>query len=60
MWTLYICTAAWGMCGMIREVDYPTEKQCYSALNELYKRHRPEAFKYVVCSPKQKMRDGSK
>lgn len=58
IWTLYICTSAWGMCGMIREVDYPSEKQCYVALNELYKRQPAKDFKYVICSPKQEMRTG--
>lgn len=56
MWTLFICTAGWGMCGMTREVDYPSEQQCYTALNELYKRQKTGDFKYVVCAPKQNKR----
>jgi hypothetical protein len=56
MWTLYICTAAWGLCGIIRTIDYPSEQQCYTALNELYKRHKADDFKVVTCSPKQTKR----
>jgi hypothetical protein len=51
MWTLYI--AAWGLCGIIRTIDYPSEQQCYTALNELYKRHKADDFKVVTCSHKQ-------
>ena len=54
IWTLVICTQAWGLCGLVREVDYPSEAQCYTALNELYKRQGKDGFKYVYCAPKQK------
>lgn len=52
MWTLYICTAGWIMCGQAISADYPTETQCYKALDELYKRQGKDDFKYVTCSPK--------
>lgn len=52
MWTLYICTAGWVMCGQVLQIDYPSDKQCYTALNELYKRQPASDFKYVLCKPK--------
>ena len=51
-WVLYVCTAGRVMCGQIREVVYPSEATCYRALDELYRRNKPDAFKYVVCQPK--------
>jgi len=49
-WILVICTnSALGLCGQYKEVQYPTEKACYRALDELYKRHSPMDFRYVVC-----------
>jgi hypothetical protein len=53
MWILHICTAGWIMCGSVREFKYETEKQCYAALDELYKRQPATDFKYVVCKPKE-------
>lgn len=52
MWTLYVCTAGWVLCGQERYIDYPNEKSCYVALNELYKRQPASDFKYVLCKPK--------
>lgn len=56
MWTLAICTSAWVLCGQYLEIDYPSEQQCYAALNETYKRQGKDAFKYVVCAPKQNIK----
>lgn len=54
IYVLIICTQAWGLCGMYREITYPTEAQCYRALDELYKRHPKDHFKYVICEPRDK------
>lgn len=52
-WILAICTLhSWGMCGTYREFEYPNEKQCYRAIDELYKNKGQQEYKYVVCSPK--------
>lgn len=56
-WVLTICTAGWGMCGAINEYTYRDEASCYRALNEIYKRQGREAFKYIVCRPKEKNND---
>ena len=56
-WVLVICTSGWGLCGHVREVPYETEAQCYRAMDELYKRHNPKEFKYIVCEPRQKGKD---
>ena len=53
-WILAICTAAWGLCGTLKEIEYPTEEQCYKALDALYRQQGRENFKYVTCSPKTK------
>lgn len=50
-WILSICTAGWVLCGSYIETAYPSEQDCYKALNELYKRQKSEDFKYVICSP---------
>ena len=52
MWILTICTAGWVMCGIEIKVEYESEKQCYTALDELYKRQPASDFKYVFCKPK--------
>ena len=51
-WILVICTSGWGLCGHVREITYPNEAACYRALDDLYRRNKPYAFKYVVCQPK--------
>jgi hypothetical protein len=53
IWVLTICTQSWLFCGMVTKYEYPSEQQCYRALNELYERHGSLEFKYVTCSPKQ-------
>lgn len=50
-WVLVICTQGWVMCGQLREVEYPSEEACYRALEDLYERKGPDAFKYVICKP---------
>lgn len=50
-WTLIACTQAWGLCGMMIEVRYPTEQQCIRERDELYKRSKPDAYRYVICKP---------
>jgi hypothetical protein len=52
LWVLVFCTQGWGLCGHYNEIPYETEKQCYQALDELYKRHGANHFKYVICKPK--------
>ena len=51
-WILVICTSGWIMCGQERVITYPNESACYRALDDLYRRNKPDAFKYVVCQPK--------
>jgi hypothetical protein len=52
-WFLGICTAGWIGCGSFVEHEYPSEKQCYRAIEEIYKRQGPENFKWVTCSQTQ-------
>lgn len=52
-WILVICTAGWGSCGNYVTAEYPSEKKCYRALNELYKRHNATDYQYVICKPKE-------
>ena len=49
-WVLTICTAAWIMCGQHREMTYPDESSCYRAMEQIYKQHGKESFRYVTCS----------
>lgn len=53
IWILTICTQSWLLCGVVVKYEYPSEQQCYRALNELYDRHGSLKFKYVTCAPKQ-------
>ena len=54
-WVLLVCTPGWGMCGTIYEHRYETEKQCYTALESVYKHTERDSIKYAVCQPvKQK------
>jgi hypothetical protein len=53
-WVLTICTVAWGLCGTFVQLEYPTEDQCYKALDTVYRQQGREKFKYVTCSAKQK------
>ena len=53
MWILTICTAGWVMCGHLKTFEYKNEQQCYTALNELYKRQPASDFKYVICEQKK-------
>jgi hypothetical protein len=53
IWVLTICTQAWVLCGIMVKHEYPSEEQCYRALNEIYDRNGSLKFKYVTCSPKQ-------
>jgi hypothetical protein len=50
-WILTICTAAWGLCGTIQVREYPTEAQCYKAMDTMYRLQGKEAFKYITCAP---------
>lgn len=52
-WILTICTSGWVLCGQEIKHEYPNEAACYRALDELYKRSKPDTFKYVTCSPKK-------
>ena len=51
-WILVFCTESWTLCGQVVKVTYPTEEQCYSAMNELYKRKGEDYFKWIICSPR--------
>jgi hypothetical protein len=53
-WILTICTAAWLICGTVKETEYTTEEQCYKAMDGLYRQKGKESFKYLTCSPKTK------
>lgn len=49
-WIMIICTTgSLGGCALYREIEYPTEKACYRAMDELYKRQSPVDFRYIVC-----------
>lgn len=48
-WILVICTQAFGMCGHLKEVPYPSEESCYKAMNHLYKEKGADNFKYLYC-----------
>lgn len=50
-WILAICTSGWVLCGQYVETKYPTETACYRAMDELYRRHEKDEFKYVLCKP---------
>lgn len=53
-WVLAICTVGWGgLCGMYHQHDYPTEAQCYSALNAIYEHQPASEFRFITCSPKK-------
>jgi hypothetical protein len=54
IWILTICTAAWGICGTVKELEYPTEEQCYKSMEAMYRQQGRESFKYITCSPKLK------
>jgi len=53
-WVLTICTAAWGLCGLVREVPYLDEVACYRAMDKLYEKQGRDAFKFVLCEPRKK------
>lgn len=51
IWVMTICTQAWLACGSVSETVYQTEKQCYTAMEAVYKHQGKEAIKYIVCAP---------
>ncbi len=54
IWILTICTAGWVLCGSLITHEYPSEAQCYKAMDTLYERQGKASFNYVTCSPKVK------
>jgi len=56
-WLLTICTAGFIICGTTITQEYPTEDQCYRAIESLYRLQGKSAFIYVTCSPQLKERN---
>lgn len=54
MWLLTFCTTGFIFCGQYRTFEYPTEKSCYSAIEQLHKTSN-DTFSYVTCSPISKV-----
>ncbi len=52
-WVLYVCTSGWVLCGSLRQIEYPSEASCYSALESMYRLQGKDAFNYVLCKPKE-------
>lgn len=52
-WVLTICIAGgWFMCGHELVREYPTEAQCYKALDTLHHKYGRSNINYALCSPK--------
>lgn len=51
---LTMCTyGILGVCSQIRYASYPTESQCYTAMESLYKAKGTDSFLYIICSPEK-------